>query len=56
MASAPLTAVFLVWAGSKARVVKLPSSSAILLVLVGVAAAVGLALMVRPAGGSSAPW
>jgi glycosyltransferase 2 family protein len=44
-----LTAVFLVWAGSKARVVKLPSSSAILLVLVGVAAAVGLALLVRPA-------
>jgi uncharacterized protein (TIRG00374 family) len=44
-----LTAVFLVWAGSKASVVKLPSSSAILLVLVGLAAAVGLALLARPA-------
>jgi uncharacterized protein (TIRG00374 family) len=44
-----LTAVFVIWAGSKARVVKLPSSSTILLVLVVVAAAVGLALVVRPA-------
>jgi glycosyltransferase 2 family protein len=44
-----LTAVFVVWAGSKARVLKLPSSSTILLVLVVVAAAVGLVLVVRPA-------
>jgi glycosyltransferase 2 family protein len=43
-----LTAVFVVWAGSKARVVKLPSSSTILLVLV-VATAIGLVLVVRPA-------
>jgi hypothetical protein len=43
-----LTAVFVVWAGSNARVVKLPSSSTILLVLV-VAAAIGVVLVVRPA-------
>jgi uncharacterized protein (TIRG00374 family) len=44
-----LTAVFVVWAGSRASVVKLPSSSTILLVLVIVAVAVGLVLLVRPA-------
>jgi glycosyltransferase 2 family protein len=44
-----LTAVFVVWAGSKASVVKLPSSSTVLLVLAIVAAAVGLAVVVRPA-------
>jgi len=44
-----LTAVFLVWAGSKASVVDLPSSSTILLVLVVVAAIIGLAVMIRPA-------
>jgi glycosyltransferase 2 family protein len=44
-----LTTVFVVWAGSKASVVKLPSSSTILLVLVIVAVAVGLVLLVRPA-------
>jgi glycosyltransferase 2 family protein len=44
-----LTAVFLVWAGSKTSVVKLPSSSTILLVLVIVAAAIGLVMVVRPA-------
>jgi undecaprenyl-diphosphatase len=43
-----LTAVFIVWAGSKASVVKLPSSSTMLLVLVIVTAAIGLALLVRP--------
>jgi glycosyltransferase 2 family protein len=37
-----LTAVFLVWAGSKTSIVELPSSSTVLLVLVIVAAAVGL--------------
>ena len=45
-----LTAVFVVWAGSKARVVKLPSSSTILLVLVVVATAIGLG-----AGGPTGP-
>jgi glycosyltransferase 2 family protein len=44
-----LTAVFLVWAGSKTDIVKLPSSSTILLVLVIVAAAIGLVMVVRPA-------
>jgi glycosyltransferase 2 family protein len=44
-----LTAVFIVWAGSKASVVRLPSSSTILLVLVIVAVAAGLALLIRPA-------
>jgi glycosyltransferase 2 family protein len=44
-----LTAVFVVWAGSTASVVKLPSSTTVLLVLAVVAAAIGLALAVRPA-------
>jgi uncharacterized protein (TIRG00374 family) len=44
-----LTAVFVVWAGSKASVVRLPSSSTVLLVLAVVAVAVGLAMAVRPA-------
>ena len=44
-----LTAVFLVWAGSKTNVVKLPSSSTILLVLVIVAAIIGLVVVIRPA-------
>ena len=44
-----LTAVFLVWAGSKTNVVKLPSSSTVLLVLVIVAAIIGLAVVIRPA-------
>jgi glycosyltransferase 2 family protein len=44
-----LTAVFLVWAGSKTSVVKLPSSSTILLVLVIVAAIIGLVVVIRPA-------
>jgi uncharacterized protein (TIRG00374 family) len=44
-----LTAVFLVWAGSKARVVDLPSSTTVLLVLVVLAAIIGLAMVVRPA-------
>jgi undecaprenyl-diphosphatase len=44
-----LTAVFLVWAGSRANVVDLPSSTTILLVLVVAAAIVGLAVMIRPA-------
>jgi uncharacterized protein (TIRG00374 family) len=43
-----LTAVFVVWAGSKASIVQVPSSSTILLVLVVVAAAVGLVFVVRP--------
>ena len=45
-----LTAVFVVWAGSKTRVLKLPSSSTILLVLVVVATAIGLG-----AGGPTGP-
>jgi uncharacterized protein (TIRG00374 family) len=44
-----LTAVFIVWAGSKASIVDLPSSTTILLVLVAVAAVVGLAMIIRPA-------
>jgi undecaprenyl-diphosphatase len=44
-----LTIVFLVWAGSKTSVVKLPSSSTVLLVLVVVAAIIGLAVVIRPA-------
>jgi glycosyltransferase 2 family protein len=44
-----LTVVFLVWAGSKTSVVKLPSSSTVLLVLVVVAAIIGLAVAIRPA-------
>jgi undecaprenyl-diphosphatase len=44
-----LTIVFLVWAGSKTNIVKLPSSSTILLVLVVVAAIIGLAVAIRPA-------
>jgi undecaprenyl-diphosphatase len=44
-----LTIVFLLWAGSKTNIVKLPSSSTILLVLVVVAAIIGLAVMIRPA-------
>jgi glycosyltransferase 2 family protein len=44
-----LTAVFLVWAGSKASIVDLPSSTTVLLVLVAVAAVVGLAVAIRPA-------
>ena len=44
-----LTAVFLVWAGSKTSLVKLPSSSTVLLVLVVVAAVIGLAVAIRPA-------
>ena len=44
-----LTAVFLVWAGSKTSLVKLPSSSTVLLVLVVVAAIIGLAVAIRPA-------
>jgi uncharacterized protein (TIRG00374 family) len=43
-----LTAVFLVWAGSKANVVDLPSSTTILLVLVIAAAIIGLAVVLRP--------
>jgi glycosyltransferase 2 family protein len=43
-----LTAVFIVWAGSKASVVKLPSSSTVLLVLVGAAVVIGLVLLIRP--------
>jgi uncharacterized protein (TIRG00374 family) len=38
-----------VWAGSKASIVDLPSSTTILVVLVVVAAVVGLAVMIRPA-------
>jgi uncharacterized membrane protein YbhN (UPF0104 family)/tRNA A-37 threonylcarbamoyl transferase component Bud32 len=44
-----LTAVFLVWAGSKASIVDLPSSTTVLLVLVVVAAIIGLAVAIRPA-------
>ena len=44
-----LTAVFLVWAGSKTSLVKLPSSSTVLLALVVVAAIIGLAVAIRPA-------
>ena len=51
-----LTIVFLVWAGSKTNIVKLPSSSTILLVLVVVAAIIGLAVAIRPARRWSVPW
>jgi undecaprenyl-diphosphatase len=44
-----LTVVFLVWAGSKTNIVDLPSSTTVLLVLVVVAAIVGLAVLIRPA-------
>jgi glycosyltransferase 2 family protein len=44
-----LTAVFLVWAGSKATIVDLPSSATVLLVLVVAAAIIGLAVVIRPA-------
>jgi undecaprenyl-diphosphatase len=44
-----LTAVFLVWAGSKTSIVDLPSSTTVLLVLVVVAAIIGLAVAIRPA-------
>jgi uncharacterized protein (TIRG00374 family) len=44
-----LIAVFVVWAGSKVSIVELPSSSTVLLVLVVVAATVGLVLLVGPA-------
>jgi len=44
-----LSAVFIVWAGSKASIVELPSSTTILLVLVAGAAVVGLAVIIRPA-------
>jgi hypothetical protein len=40
---------FLVWAGSKASIVDLPSSTTVLLVLVVAAAIVGLAVVIRPA-------
>ena len=51
-----LTIVFLVWAGSKTNIVKLPSSSTILLILVVVAAIIGLAVAIRPARSWSVPW
>ena len=44
-----LTAVSLVWAGSKSSIADLPSSTTILLALVVVAAIIGLAVMIRPA-------
>jgi uncharacterized membrane protein YbhN (UPF0104 family) len=49
----PLTAVFLVWAGSKASIVHLPSSSTILLVVV--VAVAGAVYLTGTALASAAP-
>jgi uncharacterized protein (TIRG00374 family) len=43
-----LTTVFVLWAGSTADIVPIPSSTTVLLVLVVVVAVVGLSLLLRP--------